>query len=235
MTTGGEALANPTQPQPLPLWPSGDNYPRRGLWRGSALPPGVHMSTSARLRPWLARRQDQPREILLSVLQAAAGALELHPRLNFFNCWGRLVWAGEPVRAAAVLENPDLTCDLVVTAQPHRMTRDQLRQALEQGRGRAPSGPGARLREAFPGAAYALERLGWAPQRRRLQERAPLFVSMLGLPGIDFLAYTPTLSMALYPGWPRDGRLPLTLCFSHQLGNARPVGRFLLTVKELLE
>ena len=29
--------------------------------------------------------------------------------------------------------------------------------------------------------------------------------------------------------------MPLTLCFNHQLANARPVGRFLLTIRDLLE
>ena len=222
-------------PQPLPLWPGGSNYPRRGLWRGSALPPGVHLGTSARLRPSLAARQDNPRHILLSVIQAASGALALHPRLNFFNYWGRLVWAGEPVRVAVVMENPDLTCDLVVVKEAHRMSRAQVAQALRQGRGQTPAGTWHRLRERFPAACYHLERLSGAYQRRNLRERAPLFISMLGLEGIDFLAYTPTMAMALYPGWPRNGRLPLTLCFSHQLGNARPLGRFLLTIKHLLE
>jgi hypothetical protein len=41
--------------------------------------------------------------------------------------------------------------------------------------------------------------------------------------------------MALFPGWPSQGRLPLTLCYNHQLANARPAGRLLLTIKDLLE
>ncbi len=228
-------MPRPEPPSPLPLWPGGSNYPRRGLWRGSALPPGVHLGTKAHLRPTLAARQDDARFMLLSIIQAASAALALHPRLNFFNYWGRLVWAGEPVRVAVVMENPDLTCDMVVVSQAHHMSRQELAQTLRQGRGRTPGGTWHGLRERFPGACYHLERLSGAFQRRNLRQRAPLFISMLGLKDIDFLAYTPTTAMALYPGWPSLGRLPLTLCFSHQLGNARPLGRFLLTIKELLE
>jgi hypothetical protein len=226
---------HPIEPKPLPLWPGGDHYPRRGVWRGSALVPAVSLKTTVRLRPWLAQRADQPRELLVGLVQAASAALSLHPRVNFFNCDGRMVWAGPEARVAVVMENPDLTCDLVVVRQAHEMQRQELSRALVERIGKRPQPPWNRLRQLFPAACFSLERWTGQLARRLVHHSAPLFVSMVGLAGIEEVAFTPTTSMALYPGWPQDGRLPLTLCFSHQLGNARPLARFLLTVRELLE
>jgi hypothetical protein len=223
------------EPKPLPLWPGGDRYPRRGVWRGSALVPSVSLKTTVKMRPWLAERAEQPLDLLISLTQAAAAALSLHPRLNFFNCDGRMVWAGPEQKICVVMENPDLTCDLVVVRQAHEMSRAEICQALKQRTGKRPQPPWNRLRQLFPVACFNLERWTRSLDRRLVNHSAPLFLSMLGLEGIEDVYYTPTTSMALYPGWPRQGRLPLTLCFSHQLGNARPVGRFLLTLRELLE
>lgn len=225
----------PAKPKPLPIWPGGDRYPRQGVWRGSALVPAVSLKTTARLRPWLAERADHPRELLISLTQAASAALKLHPRLNFFNCDGRMVWAGPDQKVCVVMENPDLTCDLVMLRQAHELSRPEISRALLERTGKRPQAPLDRLRQIFPAACFRVERWTRSFDRRLTRYSAPLFVSMLGLAGIEELSYTPTTSMAIYPGWPEDGRLPLTLCFSHQLGNARPVARFLLTLRELLE
>ncbi len=222
-------------PQPLPLWPGGDRYPRRGVWRGSAMVPAVSLKTTVRLRPWLAQRADQPRELLISLTQAASAALKLHPRVNFFNCDGRMVWAGPEPRVAVVMENADLTCDLVVVHRAHETDRLELGRALLARAGKRPQPPWNRLRQLFPATCFSLERWTGILDRRIVRHSAPLFISMLGLAGIEEVTFAPTTSMALYPGWPQEGSLPLTLCFSHQLGNARPVARFLLTVRELLE
>lgn len=222
-------------PKPLPIWPGGDRYPRQGVWRGSALVPAVSIKTTVRLRPWLAERADRPREILISLTQAACAALKLHPRINFFNCDGRMVWAGPEPRVAVVMENQDLTCDLVVVRSAHEMKRAEVERALKEREGKRPEPTFNRLRQLLPAACFSLERWTRLIDRRLIHHSAPLFISMLGLPGIEELSFAPTTSMALYPGWPENGRLPLTLSFSHQLGNARPVARFLLTVRELLE
>ncbi len=220
-------------PPPYPIWPGGSNYARRGVWQGARLVPGVTLRTTARLRPALARMR--PRGLMLSVVQAACAALELHPRLNYFNLDGRLVWAGRPARVAVVLERPDHSCELVVVARAHRLERRRLDRLLRP-RPQPPS-PGLwdRLRERLPRACYRAERASGRLARRLVAQSAPLFVSLLGLPGIEELAFTPTHAMALYPAWPREGVLPLTLCFSHQLANARPAARMLLTIRELLE
>jgi hypothetical protein len=225
----------PAAPKPLPIWPGGDRYPRRGVWRGSAMVPAVSLKTTVRLRPWLAERSDQPREILISLTQAATAALALHPRVNFFNCDGRMVWAGPEPRVAVVMENQDLTCDLVLVPSAHEMNRKDVGRALIQRDGKRPQPPMNRLRQLLPSTCFNLERWTRLIDRRLVRYSAPLFISMLGLPGIEELSFAPTTSMALYPGWPENGRLPLTLSFSHQLGNARPVARFLLTVRDLLE
>ncbi len=225
----------PNTPKPLPLWPGGDRYPRRGVWRGSALVPAVSLKTTARLRPWLAERADQPLELLISLTQAASAALKLHPRVNFFNCDGRMLWAGPEPQVAVVMENQDLTCDLVVARQAHEMSRLELGRALTERIGKRPQPPWNRLRQLFPATSFSLERWTRFLDRRLTRHSAPLFISMLGLPGIEEVSFAPTTSMAIYPGWPENGRLPLTLSFSHQLGNARPVARFLLTVRTLLE
>jgi len=222
-------------PLPLPIWPGGDRYPRRGVWRGSSLVPAVRLRATARLRSGLASDGLKPLQLLLSVTQAASAALKLHPRLNFFNFDGRMRWAGPGQRVAVVMENPDLTCDLVVIREAHRMSRAALAKALLERDGRRPEAAWNRLCQLFPAACCHLERWTGLRDRRLLRDSAPLFISMLGLPGIEEVSFTPTTSLALYPGWPQDGRLPLTLCFSHQYGNARPLGRFLLTVRELLE
>ncbi|MBI4799160.1 MAG: hypothetical protein HY794_10580 [Desulfarculus sp.] len=98
-----------------------------------------------------------------------------------------------------------------------------------------PPTPMDRLREAWPLATYALERLSGSYERLYIRHKAPLVISMLALPGIGAPSFVPAHSMALLPGWPKDGLLPLCLCFNHQLANARPVGRLLLTIKDLLE
>jgi hypothetical protein len=84
-------------------------------------------------------------------------------------------------------------------------------------------------------AAYAAERLSGAYERAYVGNNAPLHISMLALPGVRGASFTPGHAMALFPGWPVEGRLPLTLCHNHQLANARPTARLLLTIKELLE
>jgi hypothetical protein len=183
----------------------------------------------------LAERADNPRELLISLTQAASAALLLHPRVNFFNCDGRMVWAGPDSRVAVVLENQDLTCDLVVVRNAHEMKRWDVGRALKEREGKRPQPPWNRLRQLFPAACYNLERWTRLLDRRLYCHSAPLFVSMLGLPGIEELSFAPSTSMALYPSWPEDGRLPLCLSFSHQMGNARPLARFLLTIRDLLE
>ncbi|KMY68224.1 hypothetical protein AAU61_00415 [Desulfocarbo indianensis] len=222
-------------PLPLPIWPGGDRYPRRGVWRGSGLVPPVRLRTTARLRPGLAEVGQPPLQLLLSVTQAASAALKLHPRLNFFNFDGRMRWAGPGQRVAVVMENQDLTCDMVVVREAHEMGRADLAEALLQRDGQPPQGLANRLRQTFPAACFRLERWTRYWDRQVMRHSAPVFISMLGLPGIEEVSFTPTTSLALYPGWPQEGRLPLTLCFSHQYGNARPLGRFLLTVRDLLE
>ncbi|MFH1033807.1 MAG: hypothetical protein V1806_04815 [Pseudomonadota bacterium] len=221
--------------RPLPVIPGFSNYARRVWWRGFELTPGVCVKTQVRLRPGLAALADDPRHLLPALLQAASAALSLHPRLNFFTFWGQLVWAGEPVRVGVVMENPDLSCDMATISDAHRRSWPELRQAIRQGRQTPPPTTWDRLREAWPLPTYALERLSGLWARRYMRINGPLLISMLALKGIEELTFTPAHSMALLPGWPRDGLLPLSLCFNHQLANARPVGRLLLTIKELLE
>lgn len=228
-------MAQPAPFRPLPVVPGLSNYARQVWWSRYELIPGVTLKTTVRLRPSLAARAEEPRHLLPALAQAASAGLSLHPRLNFFTFWGRLVWAGEPVRVGVVVENPDLTCGMATLHEAHRLSWAELRQALRQAhRPQAPA-PMDRLREAWPLATYALERLSGSYERLYVRHKAPLFISMLALPGIEEPSFVPAHSMALLPGWPLDGLLPLSLCFNHQLANARPVGRLLLTIKDLLE
>ncbi len=221
--------------RPLPVIPGQSNYARKVWWRGFELTPGVTLKTLVRLRPSLAAQADNPRHLLPALVQAASAGLSLHPRLNFYTFWGRLVWAGEPVRVDVVMENPDLTCYMATISDAHRLSWPELRRAIHEARHAPPPGLTERLREAWPLPTYVIERLSGAWARRHVRVKAPLTISMLALPGIEELTFAPAHSMALMPGWPRDGVLPLSLCFNHQLANARPVGRLLLTIKDLLE
>ncbi|MCA1906173.1 MAG: hypothetical protein LDL11_06245 [Desulfarculus sp.] len=227
-------MTRPVPPPPLPVVPGLSNYARRAWWRGFELTPGVSLKTSVRLRPSLADRAQNPRDLLLAVAGAASAALTLHPRLNYYTFWGRLVWAGWPVRVGLVIENPDLSCDMAVVADAHQKSWPELAAALRQDRQPAPVGAYRRLREAWPTACYLAERLSGFFERSYIAEFAPLFISMIAIPGIEEAAFAPAHSMALFPGWPQDGRLPLTLCFNHQLANARPLARYLLTIRDLL-
>lgn len=228
-------MPQPAPFRPLPVVPGLSNYARQVWWSRFELIPGVTLTTTARLRPNLAARAGEPRHLLPALAQAASAGLSLHPRLNFFTFWGRLVWAGEPVRVGVVVENPDLTCGMATLHEAHRQSWAELRQALRQAHRPQPPTPMDRLREAWPLATYALERLSGSYERLYIRHKAPLVISMLALPGIGAPSFVPAHSMALLPGWPRDGLLPLSLCFNHQLANARPVGRLLLTIKDLLE
>ncbi len=228
-------MASAPAPRPWPVVPNASNYARRIWWRGFELTPGVSLRASARLRPELAALAQRPRELLPALVQAVSGALFLHPRLNFYVFWGRLVPAGRPVRVGVVLENRDGTCSMVSVADGHRLSRAAIDQVLDAGRVPAATGAWERLRERAPLPCYLAERISGRFQRRYQRQVPPLFLSQLGMPGIEELSFTPAHSMAIYPGWPRRGRLPLTLCFSHVLANARPVARFLLTVRDLLE
>jgi hypothetical protein len=220
---------------PLPVVPGASNYARRVWWRGFELTPGVQLHTEAVLRPSLAARAEEPRELLLALARAASAALTLHPQLNYFTFWGRLAWAGWPARVGVVMENRDQSCDMVVLSGAHLAGRGELLAALKvRPQGGAP-GLRGRLREALPLATYAAERLTGSFARHYMRINAPLFISMLALPGVEGASFTPAHSMALFPGWPTDGRLPLTLCHNHQLANARPTARLLLTIKDLLE
>jgi hypothetical protein len=216
--------------------PEGSRFARRAWWSGWELTPGVSLKATARLRPALARAAGDPWRLLASIVWAASAGLALHPRLNFFTFWGRLAWAGWPPRVAVVLENGDTSCDMVVVPGAHQMGLEALGAVLA-GRTGALGPPGARrrLREALPLAAYWAERLSGSFARDYARRNAPLFISMLGMAAIEEAAFTPAHSMALYPGPVRGGRLPLVLCFNHQLANARPVGRLLTSIKELLE
>ncbi|MCB2193539.1 MAG: hypothetical protein KQI62_18335 [Deltaproteobacteria bacterium] len=221
-------------PQPLPVTHEGDRFARRAWWRGFDLTPGVTLKATAHLRPALAAAS--PWRHLAAITWAASAALALHPRLNFFTFWGRLAWAGWPVRVAVVLENGDASCDMVVISGAHHLELAALEELLRNrqdslGR-RSLRG---RLREALPVTSYWTERLSGFYAKDYARHIAPLFISMVGLEGIEEATFTPAHSMSLYPGWPQEGRLPLVLCFNHQLANARPVGRLLVCLKELLE
>ncbi|MCB2225570.1 MAG: hypothetical protein KQH53_02750 [Desulfarculaceae bacterium] len=227
-------MTQPTVPRPYPVASEGSRFARRAWWSGWELTPGVTLRATATLRPFLAGAD--PWRRLAAISWAASAALSLHPRLNFFTFWGRLAWAGWPVRVAAVLENGDSSCDMVVLSGAHQMSLDQLTMRLAARQGAlGPPGARARLREALPLAAYWAERLSGAFARDYARRNAPLFISMVGLKDIESAAFTPAHSMALYPGPVEHGRLPLVLCFNHQLTNARPAGRFLSCIKSLLE
>lgn len=229
-------MSPPSAPRPFPVSPEGSRFARRAWWSGWELTPGVSLSATATLRPSLARAAADPWRLLAAVAWASSAALWLHPRLNFFTFWGRLAWAGWPPRVAAVLENGDASCDMVVLPDAHQMTLEELSARLSARQGAlGPPGARARWREALPLAAYWAERLSGCFARDYARRNAPLFISLLGLPEIERAAFTPAHSMALYPGPVQDGRLPLVLCFNHQLANARPVGRFLACIKDLLE
>ena len=222
------------QPPPYPVSPEGSRFARRAWWRGFELTPGVTLRATASLRPALATAG--PWRHLAAVTWAASAALSLHQRLNYFTFWGHLTWAGWPPRVGVVLENGDSSCDMVVVAGAHLRDLDVLEGLLRGRRGALglPDQRG-RLRQALPVASYWAERLSGSFARDYARRNAPIFISMLGLRGIEEAAFTPAHSMALYPGWPQEGRLPLTLCFNHQLANARPLGRLLLAIKEMLE
>ncbi|MBU1450942.1 MAG: hypothetical protein KKB57_12405 [Proteobacteria bacterium] len=222
-------------PQPLPVSPEGSRFARRAWWRGFELIPGVTLKATARVRPSLAAGGGSWR-LLASLAWAASASLALHPRLNFFTFWGRLAWAGWPPRVAVVLENGDASCDMVVVSGAHLMELDALEDLLRGRRG-ALGLPGwrGRMRQALPVACYWAERLSGSFAKDYARRNAPLFISMVGLKGIEEASFTPAHSMALYPGPLENGRLPLVLCFNHQLANARPVGRLLVSIKGLLE
>ena len=228
-------MAQPAPYRPLPVVPGQSNYARKVWWSGFELVPGAILKTVVRLRPSLAARAEEPRHLLPALVQAASAGLSLHPRLNFYTFWGRLYWAGEPVRVGVVVENPDQTCGMATLSEAHRLSWAELRQRLRQAHHMAPPTLMDRLRESWPVPTYALERLSGSYQRSYVRYKAPLVISMLALPGIEEPSFTPAHSMGLLPGWPREGLLPLALCFNHQLANARPVGRLLLTIKDLLE
>ena len=221
-------------PQPLPVAHEGNRFARRAWWRGFELTPGVTLKATANLRPALAAAS--PWRRLAAITWAASAALALHPRLNFFTFWGRLAWAGWPVRVAVVLENGDASCDMVVVESAHHLELDALEELLRARQGAlGRPGPRGRIRETMPVACYWAERLSGSFAKDYARRNAPLFISMVGLKGIEEASFTPAHSMALYPGSLDQGRLPLVLCFNHQLANARPVGRLLVCLKELLE
>ncbi|MBI5524199.1 MAG: hypothetical protein HY910_16360 [Desulfarculus sp.] len=228
-------MALPAPYRPLPVVPGLSNYARKVWWSRFELIPGVTLKTTVRLRPSLAARAEEPRHLLPALLQAASAALSLHPRLNFYTFWGRLYWAGEPVRVGVVVENPDQTCGMAILSDAHRLSWPELDLAMRKAHHAPPPTILDRLREAWPVPTYVLERISGFHARSYMRHKAPLFISMLALPGIGAPSFVPAHSMALLPGWPQGGLLPLALCFNHQLANARPVGRLLLTIKDLLE
>lgn len=219
---------------PLPIAPGQGELPRRTRWRAPEAVHGVSLRANARLRPALARAQDQPWPMLAAVCRAASAALLLHPRLNFYTFWGRLRWAGLPPKVCAFLENADTSCTGVVIQAAHEMSQGRVIELLRAGRGQDEAPPSLMAR-LWPEADYVLRRLSGVYPAQYVRHNAPLFVSMLWLAGVDDLCYTPAHSMALYPGMPVDGLMPLTLCYNHQLANARPVGRLLRTIADLLE
>ncbi|MCB2186451.1 MAG: hypothetical protein KQJ78_08545 [Deltaproteobacteria bacterium] len=231
---------NPARPAPpfppLPINSEGSNFARKAWWRAFELTPGVTLATTARLRPSLAQAADSPRHLAAAVTRAASAALTLHPRLNYFTFWGRLVWAGLPPRIGVVMENPDLSCAMVTLTAAHLAGQAEVMAQLgaREGMVRRPTAR-AWLREHLPLPAYLAERASGVFVRDYCRLNGPLFLSLLALRGIEEVTFTPAHSMALFPLWPEEERLKLILCFNHQLANARPVGRFLLTIKHLLE
>lgn len=227
-------MANHSKIVPLPVRQSHDNFARRVWWRSFELPAAVTLRTTVQLRPSLAGLQDDPWQMLAAVCRAVSGALTLHPRLNFYTFWGNLVWAGMPPKVCVVLENKDMTCGDIIVAGAHERRQADLVAHLRDACNLRLERPG-NLRRLLPEAAYLVERFSGRYIRGYAATSAPLFLSMLWLDGIEDIAYTPAHSMALYPGRPKEGRMPLTLCFNHQLANARPVGRFLLAIRDLLQ
>lgn len=220
---------------PYPIIKDIDRFARRGWWNGLETAHAVSLSTTAGLRPSLGRLPGDSWRLLAAVCQAASAALSLHPKLNYFTFWGKLCWAGPQPRVQVFLEEPELSCCSVVLSSAHEMRPGQVQEFLRCNGLQRPATGWELLRERWPMPGYLLERFSGALKRRYKKENAPLFISMLGLEGIEDLRFAPAHSMALYPGWPVNGRLPLTLCYNHQLANARPVGRFLLTIRDLLQ
>lgn len=219
---------------PLPVRQGHDNFARRVWWRSFELPAAVTLRTTAKLRPGLAALQENPWQMLAAVCRATSAALTLHPRLNFYTFWGNLIWAGLPPKVCVVLENKDQSCGDIIVAGAHEKRQQELVAHLRDACNLRMELPD-NLRRLLPEAAYLVERFSGKYIRNYANHSAPVFLSMLWLDGIEDIAYTPAHSMALYPGKPKDGLMPLTLCFNHQLANARPMGRFLLAIRELLQ
>ena len=221
---------------PYPISRHSNTYARRIWFSGFGTPRGVTLTSTVNLRPDLSQNQGDPWRILAAVCQGASAALRQFPRLNQFTFWGRLFWAGQPERITVIIENPDSSCDLVLLKAAHEMTTEDIVKTLK---GRidpiAPNGARLSFAEHFPFVLYLLERLTGHYRRDYCLNQGPIFVSMLGEAEIDDISYTPEHSMALYPGWPKNGTMRLTLCFNHQLANARPVARFLIAIKRSLE
>jgi len=222
--------------QPYPISRYSNTYARRIWFSGFGIPRGVTLTTTANLRPDLNHKHSDPWKLLTSVCRGASAALEQFPRLNYFTFWGRLFWAGKPERVTVILENSDFSCDLVLLKAAHKLTTDDILRSLkDRGEPVIPSRTRLFLSEHFPFSLYLMERLTGHYRRDYCLNNGPLFISMLGEPDIEDIAYTPEHSMALYPGWPKNGTMKLTLCFNHQLANARPVAKFLTAIKSSLE
>ncbi len=174
--------------------------------------------------------------MVVRIIQAIAQAMIEYPKLNYYTFWGKLVWAGEKPKISVIMENSDYSCDIVLLEDPLFFNEEAIGNVL-MNRDRRNEGEKKRrwLIGKFPLLYFLFERVTGKYVKEYTSEHGPVFLSIINLPGIQEVSYTPAHSMAIYPGWLENGKMKLTICFNHQLANARPVGRFLLRIREILE
>jgi hypothetical protein len=229
-------MKNEISIKPYPISYRGSEYARHVWFSGYGVPRGVFLRTTAQLPPEFTDQHKQLWRILAKVCRAASAAILEHPRLNYYTFWGKPVWGGQPPRVNAIIENEDFSCDMALIEAAHEKDEETIIRELQDRSNISDHGkPLSQLERRMPLLHFFIERFTGVYERKYCSIYAPLWISMVGLSEIEDVAYTPAHSMALYPSLQKDGELRLTLCFNHQLANARPVGRFLIAIKKILE
>lgn len=174
-----------------------------------------------------------------ALLKAMAMALAEFPRLNYYTVRGRMVWGGSKTSVSIVVEEePYEACHQVRIEDAEAKTLEEIQREIAAGRA-APVGPiriSQRLMNLFPRTMFFWKKITGRIGQDVVAHNGVVVLTNINTPQIDEMVTAAVyFTMILCPGTIREGKMPLTLSFNHELANARPVAAYLARVKEILE
>jgi hypothetical protein len=176
-------------------------------------------------------------------VKALAQALTEFPKLNYFSFWGRPVWGGDNTRISLVHEIGDEgAINLATIADAEEKTLATIHGELKNPVSEALQGPPKqtpwhKVMNFCPWLAFRLMKMTGKFQRDYARDFSPIIFSNINLPAITeaFSSGIGFVAMIVTPGHIQEGKCVFNISIKHEITNARPVGKYLTRVKEIIE